>query len=296
MSGPPLFPTFSGTPPSSVSVYRWVISSTGITSINADVMFDLSQCGAGISDPNSVTVYSRPVEGSGSFTALPTTYDAIAGELIAVVSGFGEFVFGSDSSPLPIQLSMFTADVCEEGFVSLKWKTLTETGNYGFEIQKSHNLLSSYETILNSFTAGQGTSQSPRTYTYVDSLVTPGVWYYRLKQIDLDRSVHYSDATRIEILTNSDRVAGPKAFMVFQNYPNPFNASTTIRYGLPIRSYVSLSVFNTLGQKVATLVEGDQDVGYHSAQFDASGLSSGIYIYRIAAGNRTQTRKIVLVR
>jgi hypothetical protein len=88
----------------------------------------------------------------------------------------------------------------------------------------------------------------------------------------------------------------PVAISLSQNYPNPFNPSTTIRYGLPQRSHVTLTVFNTLGQQVATLVQGEQEGGYHEAVFDASGLASGVYLYRLQAGEFVQTRKLVLVR
>ena len=88
----------------------------------------------------------------------------------------------------------------------------------------------------------------------------------------------------------------PAHFSLAQNYPNPFNPSTTIRYGLPQRADVSLVVFNTLGQQVATLVNGSQDAGYHEAKFDGSNLASGIYFYRIQAGGFVQTKKFVLLR
>ena len=80
------------------------------------------------------------------------------------------------------------------------------------------------------------------------------------------------------------------------NYPNPFNPSTTIRYGLPNRSQVTLAVFNTLGQQVATFVQGDQEAGYHEVRFDASGLASGLYFYRLQAGTYVETRKLLLLR
>ncbi len=88
----------------------------------------------------------------------------------------------------------------------------------------------------------------------------------------------------------------PVAYLLYQNYPNPFNPSTTIRYGLPHKSNVSLAVFNTLGQQVATLVQGDQEAGYHEVRFDASGLSSGVYFYRLQAGTFVETRKLLLLR
>jgi hypothetical protein len=90
--------------------------------------------------------------------------------------------------------------------------------------------------------------------------------------------------------------ARPMEFVLEQNYPNPFNPSTTIRYGLPGRSPVTLTVFNALGQHVATLVQRDQEEGYHEAVFDASGLASGVYLYRLQAGAFSRTRIFVLLR
>jgi hypothetical protein len=88
----------------------------------------------------------------------------------------------------------------------------------------------------------------------------------------------------------------PNSFSLEQNYPNPFNPSTTIRYGLPARSHVSLTVFNTLGQRVSTITDGEQNAGYHSVRFDATNLSSGVYYYRIQAGSYVDTKKFLLVR
>ncbi|MEW6510745.1 MAG: T9SS type A sorting domain-containing protein [Bacteroidota bacterium] len=81
-----------------------------------------------------------------------------------------------------------------------------------------------------------------------------------------------------------------------QNYPNPFNPSTHIAYSLTARGFVTLRVFNSLGQAVATLVEGIQDAGEHEVIFDGSGLASGVYLYRLRAGDYVQTRRLVLVR
>jgi hypothetical protein len=88
----------------------------------------------------------------------------------------------------------------------------------------------------------------------------------------------------------------PYDFRLSQNYPNPFNPSATIRFGLPHKSHVSLTVYNTLGQQVTTLVQGEQEVGYHEVRFDASGLSSGVYFYRLKAGTYVETRKLLIQR
>ncbi len=98
----------------------------------------------------------------------------------------------------------------------------------------------------------------------------------------------------------------PREYRLEQNYPNPFNPVTTIRYGLPLRSAVRLTVYNVVGQEIATLVQEEQEAGYHEARFDGSGLASGVYIYRLQArslrpaeggtGTFVQSRKLLLLR
>lgn len=81
-----------------------------------------------------------------------------------------------------------------------------------------------------------------------------------------------------------------------QNYPNPFNLSTTIRYGLPARSHVSLTVFNILGQHVAVLQNGEQEAGYHDVKFNAANLSSGVYFYRLQESTFVETKRLLLLK
>jgi hypothetical protein len=88
----------------------------------------------------------------------------------------------------------------------------------------------------------------------------------------------------------------PQEFRLEQNYPNPFNPSTTIRYGLPVHSHVTLTVFNTLGQQVALLENGEQEAGYHEVKFEGVGFASGVYFYRIQAGTFNEVKKLLLVR
>ncbi len=202
--------------------------------------------------------------------------------------------YGGD--PVPIQLSAFSAHALSASAVRLDWTTLSETNNYGFEVQKSQSQRENFEPLPNGFVAGNGTTVTPHTYTFTDLQVTPGVWYYRLKQIDLDASVHYTEPVTVHVVTGVDELGVPDRANLDQNYPNPFNPSTVIRYALTHRTAVKLVVFNTLGQLVATLFDGEQGPGYHETRFDAAGLPGGVYFYRITADDFTQTRKLTLLR
>jgi hypothetical protein len=88
----------------------------------------------------------------------------------------------------------------------------------------------------------------------------------------------------------------PKRFILYQNYPNPFNPTTTISYDLPVRAHVKLTIYNILGQEVATLVDSEQEPGRYDVKFDASGLPSGVYFYTLQTPYFTKTNKMVLVK
>ncbi|HKL15194.1 MAG TPA: T9SS type A sorting domain-containing protein, partial [Balneolaceae bacterium] len=81
-----------------------------------------------------------------------------------------------------------------------------------------------------------------------------------------------------------------------QNYPNPFNNQTTLEYALTGTSSVLLEVYNAIGQRIATLVDEDQNEGRYEVNFDASGLASGVYLYRIIVDGEADTRKLMLVK
>jgi len=192
------------------------------------------------------------------------------------------------AAPLPISLASFNATAVSRDAVELKWKTISETDNYGFVVQR---LVGNEWTDVSPLIPGHGTTIEIHEYSYTDQVDFRNKW--RLCQIDLDGSKSFSGV----VMTTDVRPASEVTeFALGQNYPNPFNPSTTIRYGMPHKTVVQLTVFNTLGQQVAQLVNGEQEAGYHEVKFDGSGLSSGVYLYRLRAGDFMQTRKFVLMK
>jgi hypothetical protein len=92
-------------------------------------------------------------------------------------------------------------------------------------------------------------------------------------------------------------VTKPTQYSLSQNYPNPFNPSTRIKFTLPEMTRVTLKVYNVLGQEVATILENKElPAGYYDYEFNAAGLTSGTYIYRLIAGNFVQTKKMILMK
>jgi hypothetical protein len=216
--------------------------------------------------------------------------------LLAATHGRGcwTFDYGTFAS---IELASFTAIPGTGSVVHVAWKTLSEINNYGFEVQRSAAILNGFVTLSGGFVKGHGTTTTPQAYAFDDSSAPTGTWYYRLKQIDIDGTVHYFDPVRVDIVTGA--VAGgsaPPEFALLQNHPNPFNPSTTIRFDLAADRDVSLKVYNALGQVVAELIRGHRHAGRYSIAWDASGYASGVYFYRLEAGSFVQTRKLIVLK
>ena len=123
-----------------------------------------------------------------------------------------------------------------------------------------------------------------------DESVKPGTYHYALVQIDFDGSTR--SVGELEVIVNHV----PSDFILEQNYPNPYNPSTKIRYSIPEETYIKLSVYNSLGEKVVDLEDGMKLAGYYEVSFDGSALPSGIYFYTLSTGKLTITKKMILLK
>jgi len=186
---------------------------------------------------------------------------------------------------IPVELVSFTANSVRDE-VELNWRTATETNNQGFEIQRMI-VGGVYENV--GYAAGFGTTTEPKSYSFIDSKLDAGNYTYRLKQIDFDGSYEYSNEINVEVEL-------PLEYALEQNYPNPFNPTTKISYSIPEDGFVKLAVYNLLGEEVATVVNSFQKADRYEVNFNASGLSSGVYVYKIEATNFTLSKKLVLMK
>jgi hypothetical protein len=188
---------------------------------------------------------------------------------------------GIADGQLPIQLASFTAVVVNANCVAVAWKTISELNNYGFKIEKSSNGTAFFE-VAHSFVAGNGTTNMAATYSFIDSSAQPGTWYYRLAQIDLNGSVHYTAAVKVEIMTGVVETT-PVSFSLSQNHPNPFNPTTTVSGQCPVASHVRIVVYDVLGREAEVLMDETRPAGKFAVAWNASSFASGVYICRLTA-------------
>ena len=206
-----------------------------------------------------------------------------------VVNNFQTTILDVELIPdfIPVELISFTGEV-NGSDVILNWQTVTETNNSGFEIlrcaQNDSDLWSSI-----GFVEGNGTTTETRNYFFIDENDNSGNYQYRLKQVDFDGSFKYSKIIEIEVKALS-------GFSLEQNYPNPFNPSTTIRYEIPEQSLVTIKVYDILSNEITTLVNEENQSGNYEVEFNASGLSSGIYFYTLSTGNFFSTKRMILLK
>ncbi len=195
------------------------------------------------------------------------------------------------TNTLPVELSSFTAIANSTG-ATLVWKTATEVNNYGFEVERravGKTVKGNWEKV--GFVKGNGTSNSPKQYSFTDANLTAGRYAYRLKQVDNNGMFKYYSSAEVEIGALAE-------FGLGQNYPNPFNPTTTIKYNVPVGTYgnISMKVYDIMGREVATLVNEMKEAGSYEVTFDGSKLASGLYFYKLQVGTLSAVKKLMLVK
>jgi len=263
----------------------WTLTSGGITS--ADVEFHyLDSDVAGDEGSYELYRYDGAMLPYSPFNLNTTTNIAS----VTGINSFSDWTLGFDN-PLPVELTTFTANVIGKN-VKLIWKTITEVNNYGFDIERkswdSYNSENgSYKKI--GFVEGHGNTNSPKDYSFIDDHTSSGKYAYRLKQMDNDGKINYSKDVEVEIKL-------PNEFILDQNFPNPFNPTTKIGFSIPQAGNVKLTVYNLLGQEMGIIINEQIEAGYHYIDFNAVNLNSGVYIYKIEAGNFIQAKKMTFIK
>lgn len=203
-------------------------------------------------------------------------------------------VYRTAGRTVPVELTSFSAETINNN-VLLSWVTASEINNNGFEIEKlvgsgqyAAGNPSNWEKI--GFVEGNGTTTETKSYSFIDENVSTGIYQYRLKQIDFDGTFEYSNVIEIEVdLT-------PSQYSLEQNYPNPFNPATSINYQIPEDGFVSLKIYDILGNEIQSLVDEHKTTGRYEVNFNATSVASGVYKCKLTAGSFVSSKKMLLLK
>jgi hypothetical protein len=220
---------------------------------------------------------------------------AVAGDYAYVGDYMGLFVCPAQcagTTPVELASCEITAD---DGVVSIVWETSFASGHLGFHVERAE--LGSDRFVRVNHELIGGPADRPSWYTFVDRSVTPGRTYaYRLVAVDLSGGTE-------TIAIGSVTVGGvrPRAIVLHQNQPNPFSASTSIAFELPGTAPVVLRIYDVHGRLVRTLADGNVARGTGSFEWDGRDdrglrLGPGVYVYRLDAGGRSLSRRLLMLR
>jgi len=191
-----------------------------------------------------------------------------------------------------VEMAAFAAVFNEEkANIRLQWTTVREKNNVGFEVTRSTSMDGKYATITDNLIP----SVHGGDYSFEDGTAQVGRTYY-YKVVDVD-----DQGFRHENGPVTASVPVPKKFALIQNYPNPFNPGTTIRYHVPQKQHVTLTVFDITGRRVTVLVDREHDAGYFTVQWNGLDLqgresSAGVYIYQLASPSDHRTLKMLKLK
>lgn len=254
---------------------KFIFAKKGVQKLSLIDMQDLKALPIEISNGTTLDMDSTVLAGSGNFHLKSggTLFTALAGGVNEALAG----ITGTD--------------------------TLETGSGYGFNGTEAQVTGTMMPDTIAGLTINNASGVTLSQETLIDGLLdlVSGVFDNTIPfTLGPNGWIRYEDGSLVVPVVSSvekkDAALIPKKFYVNQNYPNPFNPTTTIHFGLPAASDVTAKVFNLLGQEVATLFKGRMKAGEHQLLFDASKLTSGIYFYRIEAGNSVSMKRMVLIK
>lgn len=286
------------------------ISQVGGTNFSANLTFSYAGL-PGISDPGKLGIGRRSLGASAGGTWDIFNYTEVSinqgsqeitlqGPLGSGLYTAGQYTILSDLSDnsLPVTLTSFTARVTAANFVELNWTTESEINNLGFYVERRAEG-GEFTPLAGGFVPGQGNSNQSHDYSYEDRTVTPGNWYYRLKQVDFNGDFEYSE----EVFAKVEQGTVISGFELRQNYPNPFNPRTAIQFEIPAgyTGEIRLQVFDASGKPVKTLARGAWSPGTHTVEWNGTNeagqpAASGVYYYVLKTGSLSLSKKMVFLR
>jgi hypothetical protein len=193
---------------------------------------------------------------------------------------------------LPVEVNSFTAVAGDES-VRLNWSTGAESNLESFRISRSETRDGNYVGVAMNIPATNNTTGD--TYSWTDETVANGrTYYYKLHVVEQDGGISVYD--QVAEATPRTGLSSPAEFALEQNYPNPFNSETSFSFSLPMDEHVTLTVFDLLGREVATVIDSDMPAAHHTINWSATGLSTGVYMYTLTAGEFSQTKKLLYLK
>lgn len=294
----PLPPPLTSATPPNLNPGQPSVNVTIIgTPVNGEGFFDP---GSGFANRISAAISGGVVVNSTTYNSptqvtlnVSTMGAAIGSKTVTITNPDGQSVSSAVifGVPLPVMLSSFTSLVDKRNVI-LKWTTQEEINNRGFDIERQSmgtiEELSGWVKI--GFVDGHGNSNEMHDYIYYDNKLATGKYNFRLKQIDYNGNFERFD------LSSSVVVGVPLTAELSQNYPNPFNPVTKIDYSIVTEGKVSIIVYDIIGREVNRPVDEVKPAGYHTAEFNASMLSSGVYFYKISAPGFSRVRKMLIIK
>lgn len=276
-TGIPTSPTLNWNPSSGATSYRLQVSTSNTFSST-------------VVDDSTITGTSKqigPLANSTPYFWRVNAKNAAGSSPFSAARNFTTIV-AAPAAPTPISPDNNSNN--QPLSVALQWSAVSSADFYRVQLATNQNFS---PTLVDDSTL----TTPSRT---ISSLNLNTTYYWRVAAKNLGGTSSFSSAFsfRTIVTTFVEQVGStfPTTYSLEQNYPNPFNPSTTIRYAIPKESRVLLEIYNLLGQRVATLVDEEQPAAFYQVHWNANGISSGVYSYRLQAGSFVETKKLLLLQ